>query len=968
MSGWGGFRVNSGRKRRQIDVVNNPQPLPPPASLPTPPPPLVPPSPPLASSSRNAESRAHMSKFTNNPVQGIPRSSQLAPTRLYSIFAPRAPPSQSPADGAGGLSPQECDSHIQALRVPQSISQAGTISDSDLAALLADLNLASPPESENVIDETLLADPASSGLEDVVEPESQPEAEKGSMCEGFLQTLVAQLRNEINRFGRPIAYEHGSFWQRAREPIFALDAARMSDGGMNPRELYMLDTFLWLPGLKTKLPGEPDILKCPRVNCTGRLTRKGYNSNPTARRVRGLHRDYFLTNRLECNLAACGKSYQGTDPRIVSQLSRELQESFPAFITARAAIDKNLLSLMRGVFNSRCGPKPFSDVLSEMHHLDHAQRELIYVAALRSSPTPIPASPEQFSTYDDKLRFCGSTPSANYCKAVFVDWMQAHRQYHDRVTASLPGKILRGDHTFKALSILSLCVVSSSRAFLQLIKLLALLNGVPTHVALYTVVNEWEEIRGQYLVLTKELAYVEECYKKMMRSLELHGHEPTQLMWSDNARAERAFHERCIPSLKNGVVHIQHSTYSNLPPLTVESDQFTFLSHPDLIDATCYQILRRAEDSKIVLALTIEHKMQPDGQGSLIAAAGQAGVDLIGLATAEDMYLFKVSTLNSVARIPPNLLALLKSDRTIKVGHQTSIDLGRLAKTKGAVSDAKASLPTLAGCVLGKSIRQTNVIQLSDWSAVNLSPSQLSYAAVKLHATHLVWRSLMRDPSVGLPVYSLASGTLVDIRGGATKIVARGQILEQPAIGSHIQIQHGTGDFEKKVKLTANRVLVQVDEILIPGYEPALHKLALGNFGPLPFNIVMVRSMIVTRKSTSPVSITSGPEGFNIPDDFDAYDPLENVLGPNDISENLGPSDYIGIDGRSIGSREESGDEEGDEDDVTIPNTDIGAGAAEAADNGPGAMLPIVAAPGDSDDEYAFMDGVELANLMVIYE
>jgi hypothetical protein len=65
----------------------------------------------------------------------------------------------------------------------------------------------------------------------------------------------------------------------------------------------------------------------------------------------------------------------------------------------------------------------FADMLSELHHLDHAQQELIYLSSLQSSPFPI-VSPEPFSTFDDKLPYCGSTPSVGYCKAVFVDWMR----------------------------------------------------------------------------------------------------------------------------------------------------------------------------------------------------------------------------------------------------------------------------------------------------------------------------------------------------------------------------------------------------------------------------------------------------------------------------------------------------------------------------------------------------------------
>jgi hypothetical protein len=58
----------------------------------------------------------------------------------------------------------------------------------------------------------------------------------------------------------------------------------------------------------------------------------GFNSNPFARQVKDLHRDYFLlTNRLECakNTSGCGSKFQATDPSILAQLPCTLQEAFP---------------------------------------------------------------------------------------------------------------------------------------------------------------------------------------------------------------------------------------------------------------------------------------------------------------------------------------------------------------------------------------------------------------------------------------------------------------------------------------------------------------------------------------------------------------------------------------------------------------------------------------------------------------
>ncbi|KAJ7153309.1 hypothetical protein C8R46DRAFT_1357190 [Mycena filopes] len=767
-------------------------------------------------------------------------------------------------------------------------------------------------------------------------------------------TLMLNLTRE------DFAYAYGTFWQLARDPIFALEAARKGRAGVNPRELYFLDVFLWLPGLKTRLPGEPEFLRCLQPSCLGRLTRKGYNSKPTARRVRGLHRDYFLlTNRLECNLPGCSKSCQGTDPGVVSQMSDALQASFPVFITPRAAIDKKLVSVMGACYATRFGPKPFSEMLSEMHHLDHAQREMIYLAFLLSSPTP-QSSPEPFSAYNDKLRFSGSTPSVNYCKGVFVDWMRAHRAYHDRITSALPGRYLRGDHTFK------------------LLKLMALLGGVPTHVGLYTVVNEYEEIRGQGLTLTKELSFVEGLYSGIAQSLHIHGHEATQLMWSDNARAERGFHEHCTPSLRDGVVHIQSDTYSRLPPL---NPKFVYLAEADLIDTICYHILNRSPDSNLLIGISIEHNVQADGQGGVMDIPAHTGVDVICIVVPDNVYVFKISHLNSVAYAPPNLKALLSSDRVVKIGHQIHvalrrvarmwnlftlqtqlamrdsqqiIDLGRVAKTKGAVSDVKAGLSMLTGCVLGHSIAQTSTIRLSDWSLPQLTLDQQTLAAAKAYSGYRIWQTLMLDKSVGLPVYVPIPGTLVNIRGGGSRVVALGTVVEQPPLGSSISIRHGVEGGEKNINLTRTRILVQVDDIRIPGYEPALHKLSLEKMGPPPFQIVMTQSMVVTRNSEPPVEAPETANGgLGVPVDIATYDPLENVCAPGDLPEVLGPNDF------------------------NDPSMGLGHGDSDGVDADPGEdrdledsiqSPPVVPNPSNEEDEFGFMDGVEMAELMEAHE
>lgn len=58
--------------------------------------------------------------------------------------------------------------------------------------------------------------------------------------------------------------------------------------------------------------------------------------------------------------------------------------------------------------------------------------------------TQIPA----FSSFNDALHYTGSPPSTQYLKAMFVDWLTAHRIYIERAQAYLPDDVMKVDHTF----------------------------------------------------------------------------------------------------------------------------------------------------------------------------------------------------------------------------------------------------------------------------------------------------------------------------------------------------------------------------------------------------------------------------------------------------------------------------------------------------------------------------------------
>jgi hypothetical protein len=139
----------------------------------------------------------------------------------------------------------------------------------DISAIQSDgcVNLDPPTIDESLLkDNTLDETDEDNGSSDPPPPEAEP----GNISEQFLYTVVAKLKLEISQYKRPKIYSEGTFWIRPRDPVFALDASRFGSNGeqcINPRELYHLDIFVWLPGLPVGLPGEPDHLLCPKCHC-----------------------------------------------------------------------------------------------------------------------------------------------------------------------------------------------------------------------------------------------------------------------------------------------------------------------------------------------------------------------------------------------------------------------------------------------------------------------------------------------------------------------------------------------------------------------------------------------------------------------------------------------------------------------------------------------------------------------------
>lgn len=116
------------------------------------------------------------------------------------------------------------------------------------------------------------------------------------------------------------------------------------------------------------------------------------------------------------------------------------------------------MSQMCNNFATRFGPAPFSAMMSELQHKEHAELELMYYDAARHYNLYGPQQIPQFSSFKDPLRYGGAPPSVQYLKAMFVDWVTAHRIFIERAQACLPATVMKVDHTFDVRSSLLFAV------------------------------------------------------------------------------------------------------------------------------------------------------------------------------------------------------------------------------------------------------------------------------------------------------------------------------------------------------------------------------------------------------------------------------------------------------------------------------------------------------------------------------
>ncbi|KAJ3821689.1 hypothetical protein F5880DRAFT_1485618, partial [Lentinula raphanica] len=709
----------------------------------------------------------------------------------------------------------------------------------------------------------------------------------------MLQRILEGIKADLSLGRKPRPYREGDFWIRPKHPAFALEEAATT--GYTPTPLYERAVFLWLPDLLTSAGLRCTLILCLTSENVFNDDLLGFNDDPIARRIRHKPVDYFLlTARYRCNKKrhnnpGCGLSWQGTDPHIIGQLARHWQESFPAFLSSRGGIDKSLMAELRSTSANRFGATPYAELVSELQRRYHSTLELSYLACAQSHGFQKDQVPP-FSPFEDPLQFAGAAPSPQYMKAMFTDWFAAYRIYMERDLASTSGLRLSGDHTF------------------WIVKHMGGFKGVPMNTAVYSCVNEFEEVRGQALCLTKSLSFVRGMYDGIAKGLAAHGHGPTRIIYCDQPQVEREFHENVTPSIAENVHHV--TRFSDLEPFMLPADSNPIYCDDSIyMQEICSEILRACENSRAqipLVAVTIKHDRQTTERPKL---------DIIQFRTAQGIFILKVSSFTSPSNVLPSLKALLTSRAILKIGlriHSTLLhislalgipelekiltssnppilDLGKHAKLKGVVSDVTTPVDALAGTLLNRFCETPEASLELPWSAP-VSIERRNALAQEIECMWAISEALFRRDSIGLPLnenQSRTPGQLVTLVT-SQKPVAEGVLLAHS--GFLDTAINGDGEI-KRIKITATRSLVEITKVLLPLQVHRLHGQTIQWIYDHGRKAVVTTTMLRSCSETPPLPSSSIGPGFSwpvaipVPSSSDLSDSALDSLHPDPTTQ-----------------------------------------------------------------------------------
>ena len=227
------------------------------------------------------------------------------------------------------------------------------------------------------------------------------------------------------------------------------------------------------------------------------------------------------------------------------------------------------------------------------------------------------------------------------------------------------------------------------------------------------------------------------------------------------------------------------------------------------------------------------------------------------------------------------------------------VELAKLAKDLGVISDARVGLADICAAVLGVRLDKSTPVRISSsWDSLNLSPQQVEYAASDALVALQIYHCLSQS-TVPKKLKETIPGTPVSIHQDDGQVIAYGILSLEPPTSTCRGVNH-----------TPTRARVTVQTILVPGAILPLHNVSLSSCGPLPFDILIKRTNLLSHNKpkhppppssvspsmNEPLSQPAGQEHHQllqflsqpVPENADW---TEGVDEPQDITENQNVDD-----------------------------------------------------------------------------
>jgi hypothetical protein len=704
--------------------------------------------------------------------------------------------------------------------------------------------------------------------------------------EGPIQSYAKQKFEQIqNPEARKKIFSLGQIWLRAPEAVLTMKST-------NPDHFFRPDIFLWFPD---EYPNGCQIT-CPFCDAI-EVRPNGWAKNP-GRKVYSLNRFFILVSqRFICR--NCSKTFMGHDPKVVQKLPAYLQYLFPAILTKRGGLCVKLLSLIKSLAANGLGFSNVHDVIDELQHLEFDISQIKYydlcTKKIGEKQTSVEkgihryysasneshlreAVPQKFGSFSNVKGYAGKSPSTNYIQKLFIDHHKSIREWMDSKISDVKSEVLKIDHTF------------------SLPEYIGLAGGEKLFHALFTAMNEYGEIRLQFLAPTKGFTQLDGVFKRFQETCANRSYNLPKIIYTDNCCGDRKW-------ISNAALGVVVENEKNLLQFKIpEEINPLVVSNISVFEDICEVLL---EDNVELLAF--------DAEWNYSEHNGPERLAILQITDGKSIWIVQM---HKIKKIPDSFLHILFDVKIKKVGRMVNSDITKLirdwkssdyakevknqikgvvdiaafAKLKGVTEDARLSLEKLTEIVLESSLDKS--LRHSNWEMNELTHDLINYAASDVLSSYQIYQKLVQKKSKERLKACPQSGTKVSIMcmTGIDTVVATGTVISKE-----------DANYRGKHKLTKNRAFVRVDTIIAESAIIGVEKIALSQIQCLPyttlFNLWQLSTEILPEERSSSSCSASNLSQISIPQLFCNDDDQTEIENTNNHSTSSECIDMIVSDG-----------------------------------------------------------------------